>query len=136
MPKCYTYTVTSKITGEVITKGSLEKCATATGLHVETLRSMATNPRNIYITSARRKYAVTREPGREEPLYNSKYYSVYDKKTDELAACGTSKECAKTLGWKSPDIFHNIMAREKRTGRTRYEFYSEPYYENIEEDMV
>ena len=136
MPKCYTYTVTSKITGNVVAEGSLRKCSEITGVAEPTLRGMAIDPDTAYFTSARRKYSVTRRPGLDQPLTNSKYYSVYDKRTDELIACGTSKECAKILGWKNVGVFRHLMSREKRTGATRYEYYSEPYYENMEDDML
>lgn len=129
MSRSYIYTVTSKLNGSIVAQGSVEECAKATGLNRYTLRDMAVSDRGTYTTSARMKYIVTREWGEYEPSSNAKYYSIYCKKTDAILASGTSAECAKQMGWKNTDTFHRTMTREKHTGRTGYEFYSEPYYE-------
>ena len=133
MPRYYIYTVTSKQTGEVVAMGPISKCSEITGLREDTLRDMALNRRDTYITPGRRKYLVTREVSDHMPSTNAKYYSVYSKKTDELLASGTAAECARMLGWKNTGTLRRTMTREKHTGRTGYEFYSEPYHQNAEE---
>ena len=133
MSKVFIYTVTSKRTGDVVVEGPLGKCEEVTGLKGDTLRAMALDRRDARLTPGRRRYRVTRERReREQPHGNAKYYSVYSKKTDELLACGTSAECAEEMGWSGLQTLHRVMTREKRTGKTGYRFYSEPYYEEEE----
>lgn len=134
MPRCFTYTVTKRRTGEVVVVGSVSKCAEVTGLNEDTLRDMARNKRDTYTTPGRRMYVVTREPGRSMPASNAKYYTVYSKKTDAILATGTAAECAKAMGWKSVGTLRRTMTREKHTGKTGYEFYSEPYYGDSDEE--
>lgn len=133
MPKYYIYTVTSKQTGAVVVEGPISKCAEVTGLTTDTLRDMALNKRDTYITPGRRKYKVTRGSELHMPPANTNWYSVYDKGTDELLASGTAAECAKALGWKTTNTLYRTITRERRSGSTHYEFYSEPYYENDDE---
>lgn len=136
MPKYYIYTVTSKLTGEVVAEGPISRCAELTGLNADTLRDMALNRRDTYTTPGRRKYVVARELTDRMPPVNAKYYTVYSKKTDAILATGTAAECAQMLGWKNTGTLRRTMTREKHTGRTGYEFYSEPYYNNVEEDEL
>lgn len=133
MPKYYIYTVTSKQTGAIVAEGPISKCAEITGIKEDTLRDMALNRRDTYLTPGRRKYAVTRELGSYMPPANTNWYSVYNKATDELLASGTAAECAQALGWKNAGTLYKTIYRERRSGSTHYEFYSEPYYENEEE---
>lgn len=136
MPKYYVYTVTKRRTGEVVVVGPVSRCAEVTGLAEDTLRDMALNRRDTYITPGRRMYSVTREQSDRLPPSNAKYYTVYSKKTDRILASGTSAECAKALGWVGPETLRRTMTREKRTGKTGYEFYSEPYYQDDEDDII
>ena len=136
MPRYFIYTVTSKQTGEVVAEGPISVCAELTGLNADTLRVMALNRRDTYTTPGRRRYTVTRELSKGMPSPNAKYYSIYSKKTDRILAFGTAAECAQMLGWKNSGTLRRTMSREKHTGKTRYEFYSEPYYQNTEEDTV
>lgn len=136
MPKNYIYTVTSKRTGEVVAEGPVSKCAEIVGIHKDTLRDMALNRRETYTTPGRRKYIVTREQSTYMPSVNAKYYSIYSKKTDKILAFGTAAECAKMMGWKNSGTLRRTMTREKHTGKTGYEFYSEPYYQNAEGDTL
>ena len=124
-PKSYIYTVTSKQTGQIIAQGRAEECAKLTGLCSDTIRNMALGEHGIYITSPRLKYTVTRAPDKNRSSYTYKRYSVYSKETDEVLARGTSRECAKALGWKDLGIFHSLMSREKTTGKTKYTFRTE-----------
>lgn len=136
MPNYFIYTVTSKRTGEVVAEGPISICAQITGLNEDTLRDMCLNKRDTYITPGRRKYIVTREKSDYMPPANARYYTIYSKKTDAILATGTSAECARMMGWKDSGTLRRTMTREKHTGRTGYEFYSEPYYQNAEEDEL
>ena len=135
MARRYIYTVTNKRTGEPIATGTISKCAKATGLDEETLRGMTLGKHDTYITPAKRKYIITREKDRDTVFPTAKYYSVYCKKTDQLLASGTSEECVKAMGWKNIGTLRRLMTREKSTGKTGYEFYSEPYYQNEEDNQ-
>lgn len=135
MSRHFIYTVISKRTGEVVAEGPIGRCAELVGIHKDTLRDMALNKRGTYTTPGRRKYIVTREQSGYMPSVNAKYYSVYSKKTDKILAFGTAAECAKMMGWKDSGTLRRTMSREKHTGKTGYEFYSEPYYQNSDEDL-
>ena len=136
MGRRYIYTVVDRKTGEKVVEGTLFDCEDATGIHRNTIRESAICARFKYNTYTRRKYHITRRHSDDMPTKSSNYYSIYSKKNDELLACGTSDECAKAMGWSSRGILYQAISRERRDGSTPYEFYSESYYENLEEDMI
>lgn len=51
---------------------------------------------------------------------NRKFYIVYRKKDDTIAAVGTSSECAKQLG-HSLSSFYSLVSRAKNNKSCRYE---------------
>lgn len=56
-----------------------------------------------------------------------RYYIMYDNKTDQVVAQGTSKECAEQLH-TSINCFHSIVSKAKRGKRHKYHFcvYTSP----------
>jgi len=48
------------------------------------------------------------------------YYEIYDAKTGELLASGTSRECKKKLGCSSIDTFFSLANRSKRGINKKY----------------
>lgn len=46
-----------------------------------------------------------------------KIYSVYDIKTNELAARGTAAECAAALDYRDADVFRKIAQKRMVTGK-------------------
>lgn len=59
-----------------------------------------------------------------------KHYTVYERKTDEIVAVGTSNECAKRLRLTLAS-FHSLVSRYNRGIPGKYEFIVEdtPYDE-------
>ena len=51
-----------------------------------------------------------------------KYYTVYRRRTDELLAYGTAKECAQQLGIRL-DSFYCAVSRTPNRGKTKYEIF-------------
>ena len=43
----------------------------------------------------------------------AKYYTVYDNKTDEIVAFGSSKECMAKLGIKDIEQFYALVSKTK-----------------------
>lgn len=52
-----------------------------------------------------------------------KYYAIYKKKTDELLASGTARECQRQMGFKSPQVFYCTVSRAYRGLSSKYEVY-------------
>lgn len=52
-----------------------------------------------------------------------KYYAIYRKKTDELLASGTAKECQKQMGFKTPQVFYCTVSRVYRGLSSKYEVF-------------
>lgn len=50
----------------------------------------------------------------------SRFYIVYRKKDDSIAAVGNAVECAKQLGRKM-SAFYSLISRAKNNGLCRYE---------------
>lgn len=50
----------------------------------------------------------------------SKYYTVYLRKTDEVIASGTSKECARILK-KSVNGFHSMVSKNLKGKQNKYD---------------
>lgn len=48
------------------------------------------------------------------------YYTVYDIRTDEVLAQGTSRECARALGFSSMKCFRTMVSRAKAGRSARY----------------
>ena len=48
------------------------------------------------------------------------YYTVYDIRTDEVLAHGTSRECAEILGFSSQKCFRTMVARAQMGRSSRY----------------
>ena len=51
-----------------------------------------------------------------------KYYTVYRRKTDEILAYGTAKECAQQLGIRL-DSFYCTVSRTPNRKKTKYEIF-------------
>lgn len=49
-----------------------------------------------------------------------KYYTVYLRKTDELVAAGTARDCAKALN-KSLNGFHSMVSKNLTGKHKKYE---------------
>ena len=49
-----------------------------------------------------------------------KYYTVYLRKTDELVAAGTARDCAKVLN-KSLNGFHSMVSKNLKGIQKKYE---------------
>lgn len=52
------------------------------------------------------------------------YYTVYDRKTDEILASGTARECAYALDM-TMGSFYTAIARTRNGERQRYRFLIE-----------
>ena len=48
------------------------------------------------------------------------YYEIYDKKTGQLLARGTARECRKELGCASLDTFYTLASRSIRGINKKY----------------
>lgn len=59
------------------------------------------------------------------------YYTVYLRKTDQIIAQGTAKECAYQLKLKS---FNNIVSRVRKGKNKKYDILVEKYSDVMEED--
>lgn len=62
----------------------------------------------------RRYYGLCYNKGHKPP---SRYYTVWNAKTDELIACGTAEECATVMGRSIAD-FHTMVSRV-RSGKNK-----------------
>lgn len=60
-----------------------------------------------------------------------KYYTIYSRKTEEIIAQGTAKECACQLNLKD---FHNMVNRVRKGRSKKYEVLTENYSDVMEED--
>ena len=76
--------------------------------------------------SAYRHYGRHQE---SKPRDDALWYSLYLRKTDEMVCSGTAGECAKALGLKSYTSFHSLLNKIRNGINKKYEYYSEPYYE-------
>lgn len=50
----------------------------------------------------------------------TKYYTVYDRKQDEIITHGSAEECAKAMGIKQQS-FYCLVTRAKQRPRGKYE---------------
>ena len=61
------------------------------------------------------------------------HYTVYLRRTDELVASGTAKECAAQLGMTTAS-FYDMEKRVRKGKQKKYEILKEPYFEAMKED--
>lgn len=48
------------------------------------------------------------------------YYEIYDRRTEQLIAKGTARECRRTLGCASLDSFYALANRSERGINKKY----------------
>lgn len=63
------------------------------------------------------------------------YYTVYNRKTDEVVAHGTGKECASMLGIKVNSFYQRVF-RAGRNQTTKYEILKEKYFDVVKEETL
>lgn len=70
----------------------------------------------------------TFERTKDAPRY---YYAVYLRKTDELVACGSAKECMEQMGI-TKSAFHTLVCRSRNGEIKKWDVYIEPYKDAVE----
>ena len=156
------YEVRLHKTGKLVCAGTSTECANILGLpDVNRFRTMVRNcntdkVRKWTITSApystvspdltpippidnsaREHVNHHKKPSKVKPIRkDALWHSVYLRKTDELICSGTATECAKTLGMKGVTDFNILVHKVRKGTNKKYEIYSEPYYENAEEENL
>lgn len=59
------------------------------------------------------------------------YYAIYLRKTDELVASGTSKECMEQMGI-SENTFYALICKSRSGAIKKWDVYIEPYRDALE----
>lgn len=59
-------------------------------------------------------------------VHHARWYTVYDAKTDEIVASGTSAQCARALGYKTTNSFVSGVCNTNKCGvHKKYRFFVE-----------
>lgn len=162
LPSSKYYQVFLRKTGDLVCAGTATECATALDLpDMSSFRRIVSDSNS----GAIKKWIVTAVPYRTvspdltripavnnsadkvyarhsrqmrtgSPRSKCLYYSIYLKATDELICSGTSLECMNTLGLKNLQNFHTFLRRIRNGQSKKYELYSEPYYDDLEEEDI
>lgn len=123
----YEYSVSDRLTGEEVAKGSADECGEIVGYSPSHLYCLYKKGGNDRIIVTRRKKSVKEIRSGDSKL-NGYYYTVYLKKNDKVLCSGTARECADAMGFGKKNAtsrlntFHSVVSKTRAGMVSKYSF--------------